>query len=299
MNRISPGFHIPITLCGAATVALLATLSLFTPPTYARYVLEKGKDVEVCVAYEKALNGSREVTSPYSRPMDPKAKHFSKPKWEPLVIGEYPFLEKVWRYRFDRDVNPVISFYGVDLWRQWRGTKEQYAYAWESYLVSGEKRGTQSQYLARFDIDNDGQVETIYLDQAAHMSLFVVLNKDQADFDYDMTERAQGHPPRKAMGLGEFRPVTKTNKNDWGVPPTDIALGITPVPDAASNASYDFFFYKGKTYYDLWWDNHPSYRGKPPWDVGRLQVFMLEKRLRAREICTYRIHREDPRVNVK
>lgn len=294
MNHLPTDFHNPSCHRGAMAAVLLLFLSFFTPLTHARYVLEKGKDVEVCVAYEKALNGSREVTSPYSRPLDPNAKQFSKPKWEPLIIGEYPYLEKVWRYRFDRDVNPV-NFYGVDLWRKWRGTKEQYAYAWESYLVSREEQGTTHQYLARFDIDNDGQSDTVYLDHLGNRSLFVVLYKDQTDLDYDKTERAQGHPPRKSTGLGEFRPVTKANKNDWGVPPTDVDLGITPVPDAFSYASYDFFFYKSKTYYDLWWANHPSYRGKPPWEAGKLQVFMLEKGQRARETCTYRIKREYPK----
>ena len=289
MNHLPTGFHIPSRFRGAMAVVLLFFFLFFTSLAQARYVLEKGKDVEVCVAYEKALNGSKVVSSPYSRPMDPNAKDFSKPKWEPLEIREYAFLPKVWRYQFDRDVNPVNGFYGVHLWRQWRETKKQYAQAWESYLVTHEKRGNQWQYLASFDINNDGESDTIYLSESATSKLFVVLNHDQTDLDYEKTERAQGHPPRKVMGLGEFMPA---KKGDWGIPPSDIALGITPVPDAGY-ATYDFFFYKGKTYYDLWRSSHPSYGGRPDWEVGRLQVFVLEKGQRAREICTYRIQRED------
>lgn len=289
MSRISPRFHHPSRSRGAMAAFLLLFILFFASSSHARYVLEKGKGIEVCVAYEKALNGSNRVASPYSRPLDPNAKEFSKPKWEALHIREYEFLPKVWRYRFDRDVNPV-NFYGVNLWRQWRGTKEQYAQAWDSYLVSREEQGSNEQFLARFDIDNDGQPDTVYLDHM-NRALFVVLNNDQIDLDYDKTERAQGHPPRKTLGLGEFMPA---KNGDWGIPPNEITIGITPVPDAFFlGATYDFFFYRDKTYYDLWWSRHPSYRGRPDWEVGRLQVFILEKGKRAREICTYRIQRED------
>lgn len=286
MSRLPNGSHNPSRSCGAMAAVLLLFSSFFTPLTHARYVLEKGKDVEVCVAYERALNGAREVTSPYSRPMDPNAKHFSKPKWEPLIIGEYPYLEKVWRYRFDRDVNP-INFYAVDSWPRWRGTKEQYAHAWKSFLVTHEERGHQLQYVARIDIDNDGSQDTVYLSESATSKLFVVLSKDETDLDYEKTEFAQGHPSRKMQGLGEFRNFEIGERNYL-----NKLFNKTPVEDV-TYATYDFFIYKGMAYYDLWWSRHPSYRGRPAWEAGRLQVFILEKGKHARNICTYRVQRDN------
>ena len=72
----------------------------------------------------------------------------------------------------------------------------------EEFLVTHEERGYQLQYVAHIDIDNDGNQDTVYLSESATSKLFVVLNKDETDLDYDKTERAQGHPSRKIQGLG-------------------------------------------------------------------------------------------------
>lgn len=266
-----------------ATVALFALAAV--PAVAGRYELVKGKGVEMCEAYEKNLN-SFKPGLPFrgARPINPEFKDFSKPDLKP---GSFP-ADKIYRLLWERDVNPIYYF-PVTEWSKWRGTPEQYTRAWESFR-EGRRRGQFGDKIGLVDIDNDGNPDTIYLDQRVEVgALLLVLNTDRSDLDYDKTKFVMQHPSRKEQGLGELRPLEK-DAPDYH---PDKKFGFTPVEDALYGAAYDVFRYKNKTYFDLWWTRHPDYQGKLDFQVGKpLRVFMIENN-KTREICTYKFQHTD------
>ncbi len=256
-----------------------------------RYELEKGKGVEVCEAYEKNLN-SFKPRAPFrcDRPISPEFKDFTKPVFkgpESLPVDRVvpgAVIRKVERFLWERDVNPVYYF-PVTEWPKWKGTKEQYDQAWRKYNYNRESNYMNRWKIAEVDIDNDGTPETVYRDgQCPSGALLLVVNKDMTDIDRAKTELVMPHPSRKAQGLGEFRPLEK-DAPDYH---PDKKFGRTWVEDSLHGAGYDVFRYKNKTYFDLWWFDHPDYQSKSDIEVGKpLSVFVIDNK-QTREICTYR-----------
>ena len=284
----------------ASLPCVVSMLLLTTPALAGQYEVVKGKGVDVCDAYEKALNAPPPNRVPASCrrivPKDPRhpgeAKEFSQPQWKEINKWKNEaLLREIWEYEFSRNVNPV-HYFAVNRWNDWRGTPEQYAIAHQFFIGNQEDAWGVPQYIAEFDIDNDGVREPIYLDRnctgmTGGHALFVVLTTDGKNIDREKTERTQARQPFAARGRHVFRSAVK---GLWGDSPTDVERGSAPVEDAWGWAAYDFFFYRGKTYYDLWWSRRPDYHGKPDSKVGRLRVFITERDKKAREVCTYRYY---------
>jgi hypothetical protein len=257
-----------------------------------RYELEKGKGVEVCEAYEKSLNSFQpKLPMVCGRPVS-SALGFGKPNWEQPkdnILAE-PFGD-FGEFLWERDANPVKYFRG-DRWPQWKGTRAQYKVAHVQYLVNRERVWIDKPPLiADFDIDNDGKPEHVYFEHpcgSVYGDLFAVLTPDYKAVDRKKTELVTPHPPFKQLGLGVFRPV---KKGDVDASPFFLERGYKPVEDSMGYAHYDFFFFKGKTYFDQWWKNHPDFKGKSDMDVGHLRVFEASPSS-TQEICTYRFKYE-------
>lgn len=261
-------------------------LALTMPAAYAgQYVLEKGKGVEVCEAYGKTLNSLKptNMRKPFVgiRPINPEFKDFSKPNREDRVLPEDSFIDELNGFLWRRDINPVY-FIPVTDWPKWRGTPEQENQAWETF-VNDRHRWHFLDY-AKVDIDNDGKVEQIALNNRAGVGgILIVLNAQNNGVDEEKTELVMQHPSRKEQGLGEFRKLFPAER----LTPIREKYGYTAVEDLLHGGSYDVFMYKGRTYFDLWWHRHPDYKGKHDVEVGGpLRVFTIEDK-RTREICTY------------
>ena len=260
------------------------------PIHYSRYVLVKGKGVEVCEAYAKNLNSFKFV-APFrgQRPINPQFKDFSKPDLkgpqdDPTGDRTYP-AEKIDRFLWERDVNPVY-YIPVAEWTKWRGTSEQYTMAWNGYSGSRTRRTMAGHLVGQVDIDNDGVLDNVYLDRYSSDigAPLIVLSIDRSDIEQEKTKLVMQHPPRKQQELGEFRPLLGQEKVGYH---PHKQFGRTPVEDARMGASYDIFLHKKKTYFDLWWIYHPSYKGRLDFQVGGpLRVFMIENG-KTRELCTY------------
>jgi len=270
----------------------LLLISFSQQNVFGAYVLERGKGTEVCEEYGKAINAERVVKGlGYSRPMPKSFTQFGKPKWQEASSEIYSseHLSKVWRFWFDRDANPANYIYLAKP-SDWKATPQQIEKAWLSYVQNQEIQGTNQLYYSRFDIDNDGKNELILLNKLNH-ALFAVMDDDHKDVNAALTEKVYGHLSHKEFGLGEYQLV---KSNYWGVRINGKQIKkngryLKQVPSALNSAIYDFFFYKGKTYIDLAWGDHPSYDGLPPWKAGKLKVFVSEGGKKSRVVCDYKI----------
>lgn len=285
----------PERACRSQTRTLSAIVILFTlttaPAIAGNYELLKGKGVEVCEAYENALNAQAYRFPPSCQrtlqkdSLNPATMGFSKPEWESFAADPRGdrLLPQVWEYHFLRDVNPVVGNYVVTRWNEWEGKPEQYKMAHESFIAQQVYGVAYQYYSSRFDIDNDGIPDNVLLHRdcihGGGHSLFVALTPDGLDLDREKTERLQAHPPFGATGREVFRPAIARHPtkdpatNISGDRTLDIKRGYAAVEDAWRFAAYDFFFYQGKTYYDLWWSQRADYHGLAGSYAGRLQVF--------------------------
>jgi hypothetical protein len=281
-----------------APLALVATTILVltaTPAQTGQYVLEKGKGVEVCEAYEKNLN-SFKPRQPFrcDRPINPELTDFAKPIFrgpeslpaERVVPGGV--IKQVERFLWERDVNPVYWYRGGIA--KWRGTPEQYEQAWRSFKDDREIIYMNRWKIAEIDIDNDNFPETVYRDgQCSPGAILLVVNKGMTDIDRAKTELVMPHPSREAQGLGELRKLAPGERAGAEAE----KFGFAPVEDPLHGAGYDIFQYKNKTYFDLWWYSHPDYQSKLDFLVGKpLRVFMIKSN-QTREICTYKYQHTD------
>lgn len=257
-----------------------------------QYKLLEGKNVQICEAYERNLNSfnpkvpmscGRKVNTDYG---------FSKPEWSSYQGDLTPSGKPIQAFRnemtallWEQDVNPV-KYYRVDKWPQWQATMLQVEEAHGAYIADRQRYGYLP-FLSEFDIDNDGKKEPVYFEQpcgSVYGSLLAVLSTDYKHIDLKKTEMLMPHPPLNKKGREVFRPV---KKGDWGIAPSDVKRGYTAVEDAIHDVDYDVFHYKGETYIDQWWRNHPDFLGKSPIVMGKLRVYQLTSGGIA-QVCSYR-----------
>ena len=274
-------------MLAAASVAFAVAALTVTPVLAGGYELVKGKGVEVCEAYEKSLNSFQpKVPMVCGRSVSTQLG-FDKPKWEqPEEINLFGAFQDFGEFLWERDVNQGAYFERG----QWKGTPAQLLEAQKRYQDNRDRIWVdRPPLLADFDIDNDGTTEHVYFEHpclGVHGDLFAVLTPDYEAVDRKKTELVMPHPPFKKLGLGAFRPV---KKGDVDASPFYLEQrgGYKPVEDSTRYLHYDFFFLKGKTYFDQWWDSHPDFKGKSDIDAGSLRVFEATP-AGTNEVCNYR-----------
>ena len=258
-----------------------AKLPAFLPKISNGYELLVGKGVEVCEEYEKNLNSF--PPNPLWRKIDPASKEFRKPVWSSMSIGE-EILFKIDDFVWQRDANPA---YYVNR-TYWRGTTKEYIKA-EKAFKEDSGRVYWAREISKVDIDNDGIPENVV---AANFGgggkILLVVNDDLSEIDYAKTKLLMRHPGREKMGI--LRPYAA---GEWKLPPSIGSQENTLIDDSLHAAYYGVFTYKGKNYFDLWWDapiieakdDHPSGLES---QVNRLRVFYAEKN-DVKEVCAYRL----------
>ncbi len=263
------------------------------------YVLVKGEGMDVCEAYKKNSNSYSMKVLPMAhwmiRKLDPEMKDFSSPKWERIFDGgilkfpkESDVLIRISNFIWERDVNPV-GYITVSDWPKWRGTKEQKVAAYKYYMFLRHESGKviRGHLIAEIDIDNDGKPEPVYLDRlypTSNGGSLIILKNDYSDIDYEKTKLVTVHPSRKEAGWKDLRDCTKgERKEDPLCKYGKIATGD------ASSLSYGVFFYKGKTYFDVWGGSDPNDSGAETYYpfANHLHVFIVEKKTTS-EICRYK-----------
>ncbi len=275
---------------------LVALLLLFSGTVMAgEYILEKGKGVEVCEAYQKNLNSFKpKGYQNCPRGVSKKIPGFDNPFWDrdtatPSGGSTFePYLamsDVIWA----RDVNHVKYFPRLRT-EAWRGTPAQEKAAKGRFDDERERFWVgRAPYLDTFDIDNDGKPDPVYTEQpcgGAYSAQLAVLTPDWKDVDRKKTERIKPHPPFNKMGYDAFRPLWENEKaravnNRWR------KRGSKPTEDAYSNLRTDVFFYKGHTYIDQWWQAHPDFKGQWGRRAGKLRVYDVSPE-GTKEICSYR-----------
>ncbi len=248
------------------------------------YELLVGKGTEICEEYEKNLNSFPEDTTRFWRRINPAFKGFSKPVWNDMSPGER-ILFKIDDFVWQRDANPA---YYVNK-SYWGGTKKEFIQAKKAFKEDSQ-RVYWNRQIARIDIDNDGILENVV---AANFSgggglLLFVVNDDLSDIDYAKTKLVMRHPGRKELGILRTYPP-----GEWKLPSSIGSSEDTIVEDSLHAAYYGVFTYKGKTYFDLWWEapiseSKDGLHSRLNFQDSRLRVFFAEKK-HVKEICTYRL----------
>ena len=256
------------------------------PSRASGYEIVKGKGIDVCEAYVKNLN-SLKPTIPMQcyRKTNSDFKDFSKPKLNRLDFSK-GIMDRLDDFFWERDANPIYYVYNKKIWQ---GSDAQYEKAKKGYLNDRQGRFWIGHFVTDIDIDNDGKIDKVYLDQtcgSTYGSLMLILKDDLSDIDYKKSEIVLRHPSRKNWGVGVFQPV---KQGDWGVSGTLEELKHWPAVDAMHSAYYDIFKFKNKSYFDLWWRNHPNYKGHPSYKVGRLHVYLAEENS-INEVCTLKFN---------
>lgn len=270
----------------------LAIFLLISSSTFADYELIKGKGVDVCDAYLKNLS-SFNGTIWVRRPINPEFKDFSKPEWgktiwsgaiDHSVPDPDDLFQKINDFLFKRDANPA---YYVSLEDQlaWSGAKQQIEKAHEGFIDYREQSHVAGNSIGRVDIDNDGKQELVYYDNNSGGQLLMVLKDDGTDIDYAKTRFVMQHKSRAEDRLGVFRPL---HDNEKLLGDFEKYTHKKLDENAIYDASYDVFFYKGKTYFDLMGYKKPGFERDYYGDKGPLRVYIIENK-QAQEVCTYRV----------
>jgi hypothetical protein len=243
---------------------LVLLLVLFPAVVFAgEYVLVKGKGVEVCEAYGKNLNSFKPAPlMEHARKINPEFKDFTKPTWEKMYYEHteskklFPQIDLfLWEY----DVNPAYHNM-VREGKSKRTIPKQRAAAWKDYKANRQTLLSVGLPISKIDIDNDGKIENICLDNQP--GILLVLNENKTDIDLEKTSLLLQHPR---------------------LPPDAEA-------DVSDNVYYDVFIYKQKTYFDFFrrvWEE----KGHDSRWVYWLQVFIIENQ-KTQEMCNFQFKLE-------
>lgn len=270
------------------TLMAIGLLSGCSKETVARgYELDKGKGEEVCEAYAENLR----LLKPNKiqichRRISPLLKDFSEPEFTRFYTDSKTIYPNIARFLWERDANPVY-YYRPSNNEEWKGTPKQYKIAWKDYLATRKRRAGLGHKITSVDIDNDGELDEIYLDRACgnYGSIMMVLTKDRNEIDKKKTELVMQHPSRKEARWPNYVDV---KEGDWAAT-SFVGQGYMNAPDAIHHVFYDVFSYKDKTYFDQWWNRHVDFKGRSNHEAGRLRVFRIENDTR-REICSYKFN---------
>lgn len=248
----------------AALLVAVATLPLILtiPAANAgQYVLEKGKGVEVCEAYQKNLNSFGEPMV-CERQLDPQLPDFKKPEWTKPNDDQARSLE------FD-----MAKYTSRVLGKPEPKSEAEIGVRTEKDIGWPAKRR-----LARVDVDNDGKPDIVLRQEngtcpetRAFSVNIAVLTEDVKRYDLEKSQFINA----------EYSALVGQLKND-PKPWEQRTAGLSKT-DFRGYALYDVFQYRGTTYFDLW----ETGKDFPDPASARLHVF-LHKNGKTQEVCTYR-----------
>lgn len=201
-------------------IILFAVFICLTGNVFAgEYKLVVGDRIDVCEAYEKNLNSFKELSHAMvcERLVDTNLKEFDKPRWRKLNIWEN--LDKIKNFE---------EFMGFTLWKE--------NDRWMRNLRNREKKGMAQIYETHIDIDNDGDVDRVYM------------------YDYGKCDPQEESHYSMPGGRNLFV---------WDDENNCLHRGLNQY---LKFKRFDMFIYKGKVYLD-YFGAHSNFQG------GRLDVY--------------------------
>lgn len=281
-------------------LALLPVASLVLAQPAAggpNFAIEYGENEALCKVYTASLNKQKQPmfrTGGLSRNKDGEDPAIERPQCLRKIYwhkeSEWSLMAATDAFEWSRNVNPV-RFLGDPA--DWRDTPEQYAAAWKSYSETRWYRNPNPACVYRVDVDNDGELDTLY--QEPPYRTYSVLNVDLTaqgggaplgrDFpspiDGAKTEAIAAHPP--LIQYGYFRPRRSWERPLLGQKESPLAMA----EEAGLRANYSVLRFDGRTYFDVWWEEHPSFGDDFGTAAGRLRVYTVIGN-EQREICSLR-----------
>lgn len=271
-----------------ATIVVALTLSSAASARQGSMELILGKGVAVCEAYaaaaakwdsyalgclaDLALGGGD-----ISRISGPVAKvRFSMEEDDPTIALRHSAGEFVRRH----DVN-IANYYYKDELANWRGSHDQLEIARQGLI-----NRTNAYFhdpvvrILQVDVDNDGKMDEVYFyphcaadvsdESTVTMSSPLILTPDRVAVDTDRTLRLLRAP----LNIGKDRGPHQAADGSW-----------VADADVYSNSAFGFFKFRGKTFFDFWWD--ASSARIPNRDRNILRVYFAEPK-RAQPVCAFR-----------
>jgi hypothetical protein len=291
-SAVNRGGHLAtqwMALIAIACTAACTPLGMAQPADSPRplYQAVVGAGTPVCDAYVAPMTryGALGVKQPkYAQAPPFEAPDIGIERYGPYEGPEDPLLIEVRDFLWQRDINPVYWLPIADA-PQWRGTAEQLEVARRGfYQAFGEGMRTSGAgfHVAHFDLNNDGETDSVFYRFSAGGSTLLVLTADGTEIDVVRTERILKHPSRANAGWPEVRPP-------WPFERSISTQEVYPVADAYRNAQYGAFRFDGKFYVDFWWAAHPTEYGVThAQERGALHVYLHEGET-SREVCVIRM----------
>jgi hypothetical protein len=194
----------------------------------------------------------------------------------------HPMLANVWQFVRRTDVNEANYFY-VDQLSGWIGTTEQREAAEQGIRNLSAKYFTDfSVRTMELDMDNDGRQDRLMVyphcvqGSVTNTSTFSspVFLTDTDEVDVERTHAYLRSPIRRNTSGGIRRRLDGS---------------VVATADIFANSAYGLLEFRGRTYFDFWWDATPDAVPDPK-DVNVIRVY-LPQGGRSRAICAYRFDR--------
>jgi hypothetical protein len=177
----------------------------------------------------------------------------------------------------------IANYYYRDKLAEWRGSNEQLEVAGQGLVnrTSGYFHDPIIRIL-QVDLDNDGKTDDVYFyphcaagvsdESTVTMSSPLLLTPDRTAVDAERTLRLLRTP----LHFGADRGPHQGADGSWVVN-----------ADIYSNSAFGFFKFRGKTFFDFWWDAGTTQ--VPERDRGILRVYRPQQE-RTEAVCAFRIN---------
>jgi hypothetical protein len=187
------------------------------------------------------------------------------------------------------DVN-IANYYYKDRLADWRASNDQLEVARQGLInrTNAYFRDPLTRIL-QIDVDNDGKADEVYFyphcaadlsdESTVTMSSPLLLTQDRAAVDTERTLRLLRAP----LKLRAARDPHQAPDRSWVVD-----------ADIYSNSAFGFLKFRGKTFFDFWWDAGTAH--VPERDRNILRVYLAQRK-RTEPVCALRINasrRTDP-----
>jgi hypothetical protein len=268
---------------GFAVVSLAILTFYGGTSANADYIVEKGRDIDLCEKYKDNLNvGNPKSAYQTERPISSSFPDFKSAEWYRFPDGTSLSADAIVEFFWKRDVNPVQYIQDTQ-YASWQGSKQQIQAAKRSYInrIGSEEDGFDQSVSFKFaevDLDNDGIPERILqFKPDPYSSLLLILRPDLSEIDKDKSRLVLRHAPWGTKSSIAFRKAQG-------------ARSLEPIEDALHGAYYGIFTFRGKTYFDLWWfsDAHMARLPRQSANQWRLRVYEGNASV-AKEVCVIRI----------
>jgi hypothetical protein len=279
------------TMLVGVRIACLAPLLLATQVAAEGSIeLIAGKRAPVCQAYLAAAKKWETASlacvgdlplsgTEISRVSDSFRKtEFSMQEDDPTL----PLRASAWKFVRKYDVNEANYFYADQLMK-WDASPEQRSAAMQGMRNQATKYFTDSAIRkAELDIDNDGVNDTVFFYPHCVFGGSVVSSVTMSS---PLVVSQEGNGINQRTSNDIFRVAIRRSSTEQVRRRPDGTY--VAVADFYTNSAFGLFRFRGKTYFDFWWDA-PLSAVPNPIDANVLRVYLAEGG-HARAVCAFHV----------